>query len=107
VNEPSINQEAIDNPGRQEWFVYILRCADGSLYTGVTTDPVRRLKEHNSTTKGARYTRSRRPVRLVHAEPAASRSTACRREYQLKQLSKADKERVISCKKTTSPSAAK
>jgi len=102
-----MNQQATDNRRRQDWFVYILRCADGSLYTGVTTDPARRLKEHNSTAKGARYTRSRRPVRLVHAERAASRSAACCREYQLKRLSKTDKEHLILSRKTAPPSGAR
>ena len=54
------------------WFVYLARCADGSLYTGVTTDPARRERAHNRG-RGAAYTRSRRPVRLVHLEPAHCR----------------------------------
>lgn len=85
------------SPGEQPdaWTVYILRCSDGSLYTGVTTDLTRRLQEHNFAANGARYTRSRRPVHLVHAEIAANRSAACRREYQLKQLSRAAKEKLV------------
>ena len=77
------------------WLVYMVRCADGSLYTGITTDLVRRLRQHNGGHGGARYTRSRRPVTLVYAEPVASRSDACRREYRLKQLSRADKEELV------------
>lgn len=77
------------------WYVYILRCADDTLYTGVTTDLARRLREHNSPRGGARYTRARQPVRLVHAENAACRGTACRREYLLKRLSRGDKETLI------------
>lgn len=78
-----------------KWIVYMLRCADDSLYTGVTTNLPRRLHEHNFSTSGARYTRSRRPVRLVHAEMAMNRSAACRREYQLKKLSRAAKEKLL------------
>ena len=69
------------------WYVYILRCADDTLYTGVTTDPERRLQEHNAGgSLGARYTRSRRPVTLLHKEPAGSRAQACRREAAIKKL---------------------
>lgn len=72
---------------RGGWFVYILRCQDGTLYTGITTDLDRRLAEHNVGKRGARYTRVRRPVRLVYAEAAPSRADAARREYQLRRLS--------------------
>ncbi len=79
------------------WFVYILRCTDGSLYTGVATDLQRRLQEHNDGgTLGARYTRARRPVTLVYSEPAKSRSAACRREAAIKKLRKVEKERLVS-----------
>ncbi len=79
------------------WHVYTLRCADDSLYTGVATDVARRLTEHNgqSTRAGARYTRARRPVRLVYKEPATSRGDACRREAQIKRMSKKAKEAMI------------
>lgn len=77
------------------WFVYILRCRDGSLYTGITTDLARRLAEHNAGRAGARYTRSRRPVTLAYAEPAVSRSAAARREFELKQLPPAAKRALI------------
>lgn len=74
------------------WCVYMLRCADGSLYTGITTDIVRRVAEHNEGgALGARYTRSRRPVQLVHAEPAATRAEASRREAAIKRLGRARK----------------
>lgn len=75
----------------ERWYVYMLRCADGTLYTGVTTDPERRLREHNGARAGARYTRSRRPVALVYTEPAAGRAQACRREAALKKLPRGDK----------------
>jgi putative endonuclease len=74
------------------WFVYLLRCADGTLYTGITTDVVRRVAEHNGEGGlGARYTRSRRPVTLVYVEPAESRATAARREAAIKQMDRAGK----------------
>jgi putative endonuclease len=72
---------------RAAWFVYMLRCADGTLYTGITTDIDRRLAEHNGEGGlGARYTRSRRPVALAYSEPAASRAEASQREAAIKQL---------------------
>ncbi len=77
------------------WLVYIVACADGSLYTGITTDLDRRLAEHNSDRGGARYTRSRRPVRLVYREAAASRAAAARREYRIKHLTVAGKQALI------------
>lgn len=76
------------------WFVYLARCADGTLYTGVTTDPTRRETAHNAG-RGAAYTRPRRPVRLVHLEQAGDRSGALRRELAIKRMSRPDKERMI------------
>ena len=73
-----------------DWCVYMLRCGDGSLYTGATNDLERRLRVHG-TGRGASYTRSRLPVRLVYAEPAADRSAALRREWALKQLTRPEK----------------
>lgn len=71
------------------WYVYLLRCADDTLYTGVTTDPQRRLREHNAGgPRGARYTRARRPVELIYSEPATNRAEACRREAAIKKLSR-------------------
>lgn len=76
------------------YVVYLLRCKDGTFYTGVTTDMNRRLKEHNSSTRGAKYTKSRRPVTLVYQEISASRSEAQKREYVLRHLSRAEKMRL-------------
>ena len=76
------------------WFVYTLRCCDGSLYTGVTTDLERRLREHNAGAGGA-YTRSKRPVRLLFKETRRSRSTALKREAEINSWPKAQKERFI------------
>ena len=72
------------------WHVYILRCADESLYTGVTKDLMARLEQHQMG-KGARYTRSRLPVELVYEEPVADRSAALRREIAIKQLTRSAK----------------
>jgi len=74
------------------WCVYLLRCADGTLYTGITTDVARRVEEHNGNGGlGARYTRSRRPVELVYVEGAADRAEASRREAAIKRLDRAGK----------------
>jgi len=77
------------------WFVYILSCRDGSFYTGITTDLERRLREHNDEKVGAKYTKARRPVKLVYSEDAADRSAASRREWELKQLTKKEKKSII------------
>jgi putative endonuclease len=74
------------------WYVYILRCADHSLYTGTTTDPERRLHEHNHDDRlGAAYTRVRRPVSLLYKERCADRSAALRREHEIRQLRRKEK----------------
>ncbi len=80
------------------WTVYMVRCADGSLYTGIARNVTRRIEEHNSNNSlAASYTRARRPVTLVYQEAAATRSAASRREYQIKQLGKQEKEALIAC----------
>ena len=76
------------------WKVYILRCCDGSLYTGITTDTTRRVREHNSG-KGAKYTRTRRPIELVYQEDCADHSHALRRELEIKALSRDKKLKLI------------
>jgi putative endonuclease len=76
-------------------YVYVLRCADGTLYTGYTTDVERRVAEHDSG-EGAKYTRGRTPVELVHVESFDSRSTAMQREHEIKQLSRSAKESLVS-----------
>ena len=78
------------------WFVYIVRCLDRTLYTGITTNLDRRLAEHNAG-RGAKYPRPRRPVVLVYSEPAISRSAAASREYQIKRLSPTGKMNLIGC----------
>lgn len=77
------------------YVVYILRCSDGTLYTGIATDVARRVLEHNESTKGAKYTRGRRPVTLVYKEAHATRSAAQQREAAIKKLSREAKELLI------------
>ena len=77
-----------------EWLVYILRCADDTLYTGITNDLIRRCDQHNAGT-ASRYTRSRLPVVLVYQEPQATRSLALKRELAIKALSRKQKELLI------------
>ena len=77
-----------------EHYVYVLRCADDSLYTGYTTDVARRVAEHDAG-EGAKYTRGRTPVELVHTEVYRSKSTAMSREYEIKQLTRPQKERLV------------
>ncbi|MFZ5697331.1 MAG: GIY-YIG nuclease family protein [Pseudomonadota bacterium] len=82
-------------PVDRVWFVYLLRCADGTLYAGITTNLDRRLAEHNAGKAGAKYTRTRRPVVLAWHEVADDRAAASRREYQLRKLTRAQKEGLI------------
>lgn len=78
------------------WCVYIIRCADNSLYTGVATDVIRRVTEHQEGgPRSARYVRGRTPLQLVYVRSCGSRSAAMREEWRIKQLSKPEKERLI------------
>jgi putative endonuclease len=78
------------------WFIYIIECADTTLYTGITTNITRRLHEHNySKVRSSKYTRSKRPVRLVFEECANSRSAASKREAEIKRLSRIEKRTLI------------
>ncbi len=77
------------------WTVYILRCADGTLYTGSTTDLAHRLHAHNSLSSGAKYTRSRRPVTVVYSEKHPTASSAKRREAEIKCLTRKEKEHLV------------
>ena len=77
------------------YFVYILECSDKTLYTGIATDVVRRLDEHNNSDKGAKYTKIRRPLKLVYSEESENRSSASKREYEIKKLPRQKKLELI------------
>lgn len=83
-----------ENTSTERWFVYILRCADGTLYTGITNDVNRRCDRHNAGT-GSRYTRSRLPVRMEYQETQATRGLALKRELAIKAMSRLEKESLI------------
>jgi len=78
------------------YFVYMVECSDGTLYTGITTDLERRVDEHNNSVKGAKYTRARRPVILVYSETLENRSDASKREFSIKKMSRKEKLQLIS-----------
>ena len=78
----------------KKWYLYILRCGDGSLYTGITTDVEARLSQHRSG-KGAKYTRGRGPLEVVYTEECDDRSAALKREWAVKALPREEKERMI------------
>ena len=81
--------------GVSQWWVYMLCCADGSLYTGVAKDVAKRLDEHNHSPKGAKYTRVRRPVEVAYIEAVLDRSAAMKREIAIKSLSRLRKQQLI------------
>jgi putative endonuclease len=81
--------------GLNEWKVYIIRCDDETLYTGVTTDVERRFREHLGTTRGAKYFNGRLPGEVVYIETGHSRSSACKREAEVKKLSRREKLRLL------------
>jgi putative endonuclease len=84
---------------KPQWFVYLLRCADGSFYAGSTTDVEARERAHNQG-RGAKYTSGRRPVSVVYREACASRSAALRREHALKRLTRSQKEALAGARRT-------
>jgi len=78
------------------YFVYMVKCADNTFYTGIATELERRIEEHNSSEKGAKYTRTRRPVELVYSEEHPDRSSASKREYEIKKkMSRGEKLKLI------------
>jgi putative endonuclease len=77
------------------YYVYILECSDKTLYTGITTDIQRRVAEHNHSEIGAKYTKLRRPVKLLFIEEYPDRSCASKREYEIKKLKRVDKLKLI------------
>ncbi len=78
-----------------QWYVYVVRCSDGSFYTGIATDVERRIDEHNSGNNGAKYTRGRRPVTLIHKEACADRSAALKREIAIKKMKRRQKAALV------------
>lgn len=84
-----------------KWYVYMLCCSDDSYYTGITKDLQRRLQQHNSGSDGAKYTRGRRPVKLVYQEQQRDHSSALKRELQIKRLKAAAKRALAIDKQTT------
>jgi putative endonuclease len=77
------------------WFVYILKCSDNSFYTGITTDVNRRLLEHNTSSKAAKYTRIRRPVQIIYTKEFGTRSDASIEECRIKRLTRQQKEKLV------------
>ena len=77
------------------YFVYILQCCDGTLYTGITSDLDRRIKEHNSSKLGAKYTKARRPVKLVYSAEFQDKSAASKEEARIKKLTRLEKLEII------------
>ncbi|MDA8651358.1 GIY-YIG nuclease family protein [Porticoccaceae bacterium] len=77
------------------WHVYILSVSDGSLYTGITTDPLRRIEEHRKGRRGAKYFRGKQPLDILFLESEHSRSSASQREYQIKKMTKHEKITLI------------
>jgi len=77
------------------WTVYMIRCDDGSLYTGVSTNVERRFREHRERPRGAKFFKGRTPLEVVYAEDGHSRSSACRREAAIKKLSRTEKLRLV------------
>ncbi|MFC1615999.1 GIY-YIG nuclease family protein [Patescibacteria group bacterium] len=77
------------------WYVYIVKCCDQTFYTGITKDLKRRIKEHNNSKLGAKYTMGRRPVKLVYAQEVKNKSEAAKEEYRIRNLSKKEKYEII------------
>lgn len=77
------------------YFVYILECSDGSLYTGIAKNVEKRLNEHNNSDKGAKYTKARRPLKLLYVEELSNRGSALKREYEIKRFTRVQKLELI------------
>ena len=77
------------------YYVYIVLCADDTYYTGIAKDLEKRIEEHNNSPKGAKYTKARRPVKLIYHDKCADRSTASKREYAIKKMARQNKESLI------------
>jgi putative endonuclease len=92
--KPQANRGRFSARSKPRWWVYVLRCADDTLYTGITTDPDRRLTQHNAGT-ASKYTRARLPVVMSYREAATSHAAALRREASIKKLSRTAKEELL------------
>lgn len=79
----------------KDWYIYVLECSDGSLYCGVSTDVDRRLHEHNNTKRGAKYTKTRRPVKVVFSFLCSNKKEAYQLEYKFKKLKRNKKEKIV------------
>ncbi|BCN92372.1 hypothetical protein THMIRHAM_01570 [Thiomicrorhabdus immobilis] len=96
INLDQVDYSNTENSSVGSWSVYLLRCADNSLYCGITTNLKKRLRQHNGElVGGAKYTKTRQPCELAYCETYDNRSDASKREYEIKQLSKQAKERLI------------
>ncbi|MGP7735091.1 GIY-YIG nuclease family protein [Oceanimonas smirnovii] len=96
MNDSSVTHSMTQASSPSQWFLYLLRCQDGSLYGGISTAPERRCHEHNKIQRRAsRYVWARRPAILVWQQPVADKSTALKLEYRLKRLPKAKKEQLL------------
>lgn len=78
-----------------EWHIYLVRCRDGALYTGIATDIARRFEEHQSSNKGAKFLRGRGPLDLVFHQKVGNKALALKLEYRIKKLAKAEKEKLV------------
>ena len=96
-----------ETPWRLGWWIYLVRAANGSLYTGITTDLGRRLAEHRNGKRGARFFRSSRAVRLVYSESAADRSSASKREAAIKRLPRVLKIALVKSKNRPQPATSR
>ncbi len=95
IKQMQVKEKTASFKNAERWTVYILRCKDGTLYTGITKDIERRVKQHNDG-KGSKYTQSRRPVKVVYNEKKMGRANALVREAEIKQYSKEKKEELVS-----------
>ncbi|MBX2866646.1 GIY-YIG nuclease family protein [Candidatus Kaiserbacteria bacterium] len=80
---------------KHKYYVYILKCSDGTYYTGITNDLDKRVEAHNTSPQGAKYTRTRRPVRLMYSESCTDKGEALRREYEIRKCSRTQKVNII------------
>ncbi len=95
IKQMQVKENSASSKNDEQWTVYILRCKDGTLYTGITKDLERRLKQHNDG-KGSKYIQSRRPVKVVYKEKKMGRGNALVREAEIKNYSKEKKEQLVS-----------